>query len=301
MTDKKLDLTRRDFIKGAGCAAVGLAIGLPSYADDIVAESAANKTRVVLIRDKNALTAEGKPNGPVIRRMIDEAVAKLFEKDNPVDAWKEVVKPDDVVGIKTNVWDVLPTTSEVEQAILAGVLSAGVPKEKTSISDRRVIGDPIFENSTALINARPARSHAWSGVGSLVKNYIMFVPDPDNYHDNGCAPLGSIWHLPVVKGKTRLNILVMLTPLFHGKGWHHYDPEFVWPYCGILVGTEPVPVDSVGLQIMMARRKEYFGEERPLSPTPHHIEIADRKYGLGTSDLSKIEIIKLGWEEGRLI
>jgi hypothetical protein len=43
-------------------------------------------------------------------------------------------------------------------------------------------------NSTALVNARPLRTHHWSGVGTCLKNYIQFVPEPSSYHDEGCSP-----------------------------------------------------------------------------------------------------------------
>ena len=70
---------------------------------------------------------------------------------------------------------------------------------------------------------------------------------------------------------------------------------------GLLVGTDPVAVDAVGLHIFKAKRLEYFGEEKPMTPPPHHIAFADTKHHLGTSDLEKIELVKLGWKEGILI
>ena len=44
----------------------------------------------------------------------------------------------------------------------------------------------------------------------------------------------------------RLNILVMLTPQFHGVGPHSFSSRFTWPYGGLLVGTDPVAVDATG-------------------------------------------------------
>jgi hypothetical protein len=104
-----------------------------------------------------------------------------------------------------------------------------------------------------------------------------------------------------VKGKTRLNILVMLTPLFHSVGPHGYSSEYVWNYGGIIVGTDPVACDAVGLKIIQAKRKNYFKEDRPLNPPAKHIELADTRHNLGTADLKKIELIKLGWKEDVLI
>ena len=145
------------------------------------------------------------------------------------------------------------------------------------------------------------RTHAWSGVGSLLKNHIMFSPTPSAYHDDSCADLATLWELPLIKGKTRLNVLVMFTPLFHGVGPHHFNRAYVWSYKGLVVSFDPVAADSVGLQILQARRREYFGEEKPLSPHAKHIEYAETRHRLGIADPSKIELIKLGYKDDILI
>jgi hypothetical protein len=291
-------ITRRDFVKGVGGAAVGLAVGLPVLGEEV--KRPVPKSRVVLVRDEQAVV-EGKVNDKVLGDMLDRAVSAYFDADDAAACWPRLVSPDDVVGIKSNGWPNLRTPPALEQAIQSRVQQAGVPAERISIDDQGVLRDPIFQEATALFNIRPMRTHAWSGVGSLIKNYIMFSPEPPAYHDNSCADLGALWHLPLVAGKTRLNILVMLTPLFHGQGWHHYDVEYTWPYRGILVSTDPVAVDTVGLQILEAKRKEFFGEPRPIRPPAHHIRFADTKYRLGTSDLERIELVRLGWAEGTLI
>ncbi len=145
------------------------------------------------------------------------------------------------------------------------------------------------------------RTHNWSGVGSLIKNYILFVPNPSVYHPDTCADLAKIWTLPNVAGKTRLNILVMLTPLFHGTGPHHYNPEYIWRYNGLLAGFDPVAVDATGVSILTAKRNQFFGEVRPLNPPPKHIFLADTRHHLGTADPDKIELVRLGWKENILI
>ena len=118
--------------------------------------------------------------------------------------WYAMIQPDDIVGIKTNVWGRLPTPEPLIQTIKRGVMGAGVPEEHIGIGDRDVQQQENFRNSTALINSRPMRTHSWSGVGSLIKNYIMF-DNPSDYHDDACADLAKLWELPMVKGKTRLS------------------------------------------------------------------------------------------------
>ena len=60
-------------------------------------------------------------------------------------------------------------------------------------------------------------------------------------------------------------------------------------------------VDATGARIIEARRREFFGEERPISPPPHHIRYAETRYNLGVSDPERIDIVRLGLEEGSLI
>ncbi|UCD94351.1 MAG: hypothetical protein JSU69_11415, partial [Candidatus Zixiibacteriota bacterium] len=88
---------------------------------------------------------------------------------------------------------------------------------------------------------------------------------------------------------------------FYSVGPHHFDTTYVWSYNGLLVGTDPVALDSIGLSIFQAKRRVFFGKEKPIKPSAHHIAFADKKYGLGTSDPEKIELIRLGWKDDILI
>ena len=173
-------------------------------------------------------------------------------------------------------------------------MEAGVKEANIDTGDRGDLQDPVFQDATALINVRPMRTHHWSGVGSLIKNYIMFHPAPPEWHADSCADLAGLWDLPLVKGKTRLNVLLMLTPLFQSKGPHAFSKKYTWPYKGLLVGTDPLATDALGLEILKARRREYFGEERPFSVSPKHIRVAEEKFGLGVADPARIELVKLG-------
>jgi len=291
-------ITRRDFLKVASAAPLAGALA-PALRTGQA--TAADKVRVVLVRDANALDASGAPNGEVIQRMLDEAVRALFGETDAAKAWKRLIRPDDTVGVKTNVWGRLPTPAEVEQALKRRVLEAGVPESRLSIDDRGVLRNPIFRNATALVNARPARTHQWSGMGSCIKNYIQFVPQPSAYHGDTCADLAAIWSLPIVKGKTRLNVLVMLSPLFHMIGTQQFNKDFTWPYGGLIVSQDPVAADATGLRVLEAKRREHFKDDGQLRPSPHHIQLADTRHHLGTSDAAKIELVKLGWSEGALI
>jgi len=259
-----------------------------------------DKSRVVLIRDENLLDNAGNLNQDILSGMLDDAVMKLTDTDSPAKAWGSIIKPYDIVGVKSNTWPNLPVPPALENIIKSRVLSTGVKESDLSIRDRGILTDPVFQRSTALINVRPMRAHAWSGVGTMIKNYILFLPQPSSIHGDSCADLAQIWSQPEVKGKTRLNILVMITPLFNVVG-STFSKEYLWPYKGLIAGFDPVAVDSTGLRIIQAKRKEYFNEDRPLNPPAKHIALADTRHHLGTADPAKIELIKSGWTSGILI
>jgi hypothetical protein len=292
----KANMTRRDFIRGTAAAVLGASVAFGQEP-----APAMKKTRVVLIRHADALDANSEFNEPVIQQMLDEAVMKLLDQNDPLSAFKQLVKPEDVVGIKSNVWSFLPTPPPVEKALKRRVLDAGVKEENIGIDDHTVRTNPIFVKSTALINARPLRTHYLAGMSGCIKNYIMFGETQPEYHPDNCASLGSLFNLPQVKGKTRLNVLCVLTPQYYGRGPHNFSRRYVWNYKGLIVGRDPVAVDTIGLRLLMAKRRKELGPAQELPPVPKHIQLADTKYGIGTSDLAKIELIKLGWLDDVMI
>jgi hypothetical protein len=293
-------LTRRDFMKKSAYVVLGTAAGLSPLGGQPVGKKSL-QSRVVLIRHQDSLDENLKFNEDIILKMLDEAVTTLFNRDDPVSAFKGMVNSGDTVGIKSNVWNYLPTPPELEKAIKRRLLDAGVKEENIGIDDRKVKGNPIFQRATALINVRPMRTHYLAGMSGCLKNYITFSENLPANHPNNCEDLGLVFRLPMVKGKTRLHILSVLTPQFHSRGPHSFDCRYVWEYKGLVVGTDPVAVDAVGLQILMTKRAEHFGSQSRLPAAPRHIRAADVKHGLGNSDLNHIELIKLGWKEGILI
>ena len=288
-------ITRRDFLRTGSYVAMGSLMGWPWTGHTAVSQTA--KSRVVLIRDENLIDASGALRAGNLGDMLDQAMQALLNTDNTSGAWQQMFDANDRVGVKSNVWWHLPTPQALEKILQERLLAAGVREQNISVDDRGVRRNPIFNSATALINVRPMRTHSWSGLGTLLKNYIMFVSMPSMYHGNACEKLGAIWQESNLRNKTRLNILVMITPLFHGVGPHHFSRQYTWSFCGLIVSTDPVAADATGARIIQAKRNAYFGEERPISPRPLHIEAADTRFNLGNSQPDRIELIKLGWQE----
>jgi hypothetical protein len=288
-------LTRRDFLRGTTVTVLGASLGFSQN------KAVQKKSRVVLIRHRDVLDENSKINPDILQGMLDEAVMKLLDESDPVRAFRKLVKPGEMVGIKTNVWSYLPTPPELEAAIKRRVIDAGVAPDRIGLDDHTVRTNPLFVNATSLINVAPLRTHYLAGVCGCIKNYIMFAESQPAYHPDSCADLGSLFKLPQVKGKTRLNVLLVLTPQFHGRGPHNFNRRYVWSYKGMIVGLDPVAVDTIGLRLIMAKRREVLGKAQELPPVPKHIQLADTRHGIGTSDINAIELIKLGWNEDTLV
>jgi hypothetical protein len=257
------------------------------------------RSKVVVVRDAQVLDDRGRVRAKVLAKMVDRGVTRLTGADDARAAWQSLLDPKDVLGIKSNVWRYLRTPPALEAHLKRSARRVGIPADAIHVDDRSA--KRTLSDSTALINARPLRSHHWAGIGGCLKNYIMFVDRPWDYHDDSCADLGALWNLPSVKGKTRLNILVMLTPLFHGRGPHHFNRKYLWPYQGVVLSQDPVAADRVGLEILRAKRKDFFGEPRPFAVRTVHVGYADTRHGVGVADLDRIDITLLGDKGGALL
>jgi hypothetical protein len=310
MEERRESITRRDFLRGTAAAVWAAAVGLPLTSCRAAGQkehlaqqppppppAPPAKSKVILVRDAAAVGDDGTLNTEVIGRMLDEAVVALTGQADAAAAWAQLLQGADSLGIKSNEWQPLRTPPEVEELLRQRALAAGVAADRIRITDRQA--RRLLADCTALINVRPARAHFWAGMGSCIKNYIMFSDNPSQYHPNACESLALAWQLPSVKGKTRLNILLVLTPQFYLRGPHSFDARWVWPYRGVLVGRDPVAVDAVGAELLRAKRLAVFGEEPPLTPTTHIA--AAQKYGLGIADLDRIELVRIGWQEDILI
>jgi len=90
---------------------------------------------------------------------------------------------------------------------------------------------------------------------------------------------------------------VPLTPQFYGKKEpNFFDRRYVWPYKGLIVGTDPVAVDAIGASHCFRQSGSPFLVKTGLWMFLPHISWWLIKHiGVGISDLSRIQLIKLGW------
>ena len=115
MNNRKGVITRRDFIRTGSCVAMGSLMGLPLMSH--TAKASPMKSRVVLIRDKNIFNVLGEINNSRLEDMLDVAVKAALEAPDAASAWRKLIRPDDIVGIKSNVWGYLPTPDGLERPL----------------------------------------------------------------------------------------------------------------------------------------------------------------------------------------
>ncbi len=111
-----------------------------------------------------------------------------------------------------------------------------------------------------------------------------------------------------LRSKSVLHIMDGIRAVYHGGpfGW---NPEFVWEARTLLIGTDPVAVDRIELEIVEQKRREVgapslfdrnpanlgrssdierTAQKNPFYREPNHIRTASQ-LGLGTWDLEKID------------
>ena len=292
MSERRV-VTRRDFVRGTAEAAMGVSLFGVGWAEQATREP--RSATVILVRDQRALSAGHKVDVGVLREMLAETVTRVTGKANARDAWRALVTPEDLIGLVPTP-HLNPTHQEVVAAVRTALVDAGIPADRIRLAQG---GPEKAEACTALISLPALKAHWLTGIGTVLKNYIMYSGHPSHYHDENNDRLGEIWLKPHVKGKTRLVLVDALRPLCD-KG-PQPDPRYLWDYKGLIAGTDPVAVEAVCLKIITAKREALRGEPWPLSPPPLCVQMADKRYGLGTCKMDEIRLERAGWAEGALV
>jgi len=285
------------------------------------------RARVVLIRDQRALEGSPQQQERVMREMLYIAITRLSGRDSATKAWAAFAHAGDRIAIKSNQM-MRPVHLELLHAIHAGLMVAGVADKDIAAWDRDQAGfgrdelatlpqHPGFDRdsvsnlvtnwATGLVNVTGLKAHWLAGIACALKNWAGAVTNinvaDENvayaFHADSCADLGLLNAIPAIRKRCRLIVVDALQPLFHGGP--QVDPQYLWDYNGLIVGTDPVAVDVICARIIQAKRDEHKGYSWPISPPAKHIQVADAKFGLGVSDPARIDLIKLGWRQGALV
>lgn len=293
MNDSNIVVTRRDFVRGTVLSVIGASVTgtTPTQATSGPTRS----STVTLVRDQEVVSSNLIVDRSILKQMLSDCLQKVTGKKTEKESWLSLLNPTDSIGLVSTP-HLNPTHKELVEAVKASLLSAGISENQIRMAQG---GPEQAKACTALIALPALKAHWLTGIGTVLKNYITFSGKPQEYHDSNNAKLGEIWNMPHVKGKTKLVLVDAIRPLCD-KG-PQPDPRYMWNYGGLIAGTDPVAVEAVCLKVITEKRRALRGEAWPISPPPLCVEMADQKYGLGTSRLEEIKIERIGWALDSLV
>jgi len=131
---QRLNPNRRDFLK----TCIGSAVftgGIPSFCSLLPPQE---KSKVVLSRDPQLRGAGSAPDSGKLLKMLDHSMQSLYSTDSAQEAWKKVVWPGEVVGLKVNglAGRGISTNVVLVEVICERLQEAGISKKNIVIWDR---------------------------------------------------------------------------------------------------------------------------------------------------------------------
>lgn len=98
------------------------------------------QARVVVVQDKRAMEAFT-PRPEVVRGLVERGILAHTGRTNVADAWRSVVKTNDVVGLKvcSMAGHISGTRPAVVAAVIEGLLRAGLPRTNIVIWDKQLV------------------------------------------------------------------------------------------------------------------------------------------------------------------
>jgi uncharacterized protein (DUF362 family) len=149
----------------------------------------------------------------------------------------------------------------------------------------------LTELCSSLINIPQLKDHGTAGFTGALKNHYGTISNAREFHSNNCTNPGipEINLIPEIRDKQKLIITDALMGVFNGGP--RWERNFMWPFGGILIGTDPVAMDTVMLNIINEKRK--LEGMSPISENvTKHIKLS-AELGIGKNNLSQIELIEI--------
>jgi len=143
---------------------------------------------------------------------------------------------------------------------------------------------------TVFINVPVPKTHGKSMFTGALKNHYGTIDNPSSFHADGCSNPGiaEVNAIPIIRKKEKLVVSDAL--LIVPESGPRWSRRFIRPFGGVIVGTDPVAVDAVAVNIIDdARAAE--GMER-LASRVQHLPLAEA-LGLGNSRLENIDLVSL--------
>jgi hypothetical protein len=260
------------------------AAGRKLHACNDVNGSEFKRPRVAYVRSEYVMRYD-RIHQPVLSEMIDAAVTSATKQPSPKEAWSAILKQDDIIGLKFNQAAAreLNISAQMADIVIKSLVDAGFKADNIVLieapaglasqyqtqparigwqdkeTDFRSGSDRLakyLDQVSAVINIPFLKTHRIARMTCTLKNIShAVVMNPARFHDNHCSPyIADIFSLPQVRDKIKLHLVNCLKVIHvggpSGAGIQIQDAGVV------LAGTDPVAIDTVGLDLLNQARKQ---------------------------------------------
>lgn len=265
------------------------------------------------------LYPEGRIDFGVVEKLVDGAIESVTGEKLSA-GWLTLFKRTDRIGIMVDAGKQSVQSATVE-TIIDRLVNAGISQENIIVfggderdlfnagfninkSDRgvRVLGTAsegfrggvsriVSDYCDALINLATLKADPEIGFDGCVANALYCIPNEDRIarrRDPATVPV--VAALPGVRQKTRLCLLEAYLPVLDTVG----QSSIPWVYKGLIAGTDPVAVDTVGRRILQGCRNAYKKQPWPLEQPVDYLKTAQERYRLGQADPGQIKVVLQG-------
>ena len=255
--------------------------------------AASAKSRVAIGQDPELRTAGAGVDSARLAKLLDRVVQAVYNRDNAMEAWKLVVRPNEVVGLKVNclAGRGASTSPALVEAVVERLRQAGAAERNIVIWDR--LNDDLesggFRIATAAGKLRCFGNDAagyedeLSSQGSAASRLSKTIT----------RTCDAVISLPALKDHGIAGVTMALKNMFgaihnpnkyHGNAGDPYVadvymlvrrkvrlticdaiepqyeggpstmPQWTWRFNGLLAATDPVALDAVGWRIIERQR-----------------------------------------------
>jgi uncharacterized protein (DUF362 family) len=285
------DASRRNFLRFAGGLIAGLGSGILGGAAPY--PPAAGRSKVVIGRDPQLRISGSSFDSERLLKLLDRVMQAAFDRDNPTEAWRQVARPGEVVGLKvnclagkgisTNVPLVEAICERLQQAGIRDIviwdrLNSDLERARFRVKER---GGPIrcFGNDTlgyeselsafgsvgsllsrtltevcdAVISLPVLKDHGITGVTMALKNVFGAIHNPNKYHLDAGNPYIADVNM-LPPVRAKFRLHICDALTAQYEGGPSFMPQWTWPFNGLLVARDPVALDYTGWQIIERKR-----------------------------------------------
>ncbi len=300
---------RREFLKemAAGAAILGAGTKFSLSAVKTAARTV-GKSKVVIVRDEKLRIPGPEPDRQRVAAMLDHAMQTYAGAGNPVEPWKRIVQPGQIVGLKVNTiaGKGLSTNVSLVEAICQRLQQAGVRAGDIIVWDRT--NHELVRAGYAL-SAAPGAVRCFGTDSVGYEETQLTLGRVKTQLSKIVTQCDVIINVPILKNHNLAGVTFAMKNMYgviknpnaqHGGGCNPYvadlnaipelrnkvrfvvgdvttsqyddgpgfNPAYTWNYNGLMVGEDRVAIDYTGWQIIKQKRAEVGMQTLEQAGTP---------------------------------